>query len=48
MWSTGLAGKKPGTINQAVIPALRKWRQKVHKFKVILSYLVSLNQSWTT
>lgn len=47
IWSIGLVCKKPDTINQAVIPALREWKQ-VHKFKVILSYLVSLNRSWTT
>lgn len=48
MWSTCLVCKKPGTIHQAVIPALRKWKQKVHKFKVTLRYLLSLNRSWTT
>lgn len=48
MQSICLVYKKPGTIDQVVSPALRKWKQKVHKFKVILSYLVSLNLSWTT
>lgn len=27
-------------------PELRKWRQKDFKFKVILSYIVSLWQAW--
>lgn len=31
-----------------VVPARRKWRQKDQKFKVLLSYKMSLRLAWAT